>query len=112
MDLKMTNLRVDAGGEGSRGGKIVGHTTSGKPIYAKHSHPSHKEFTEKDHREAMATHDKLMVPPGMDPEEKKVFAFHRKQRKAHFASAEDPKGQEAAFAKSAVEAGIGKKSFV
>jgi len=30
---------VKKGGEGSRGGKIIGHTASGKPIYEDHSHP-------------------------------------------------------------------------
>lgn len=34
MNLKITGLKVDVGGEGSRGGKIVGHTSGGKPIYA------------------------------------------------------------------------------
>ncbi len=38
-----------AGGEGSRGGKIIGHTAGGKPVYADPNHPTHKEFTTKDH---------------------------------------------------------------
>ena len=34
MDLKIIGLKVDAGsGPGSRGGHVIGHTTSGKPIY-------------------------------------------------------------------------------
>ncbi len=33
MKLAFQRLRVDAGGEGSKGGHVVGHTTSGKPIY-------------------------------------------------------------------------------
>ena len=40
------------GGEGSRGGKIIGHTKSGKPIYEDHKHPSHREFSEQEHSEA------------------------------------------------------------
>jgi hypothetical protein len=39
-------------GEGDRGGKIIGHTKSGKPIYDKHYHESHKDFSAADHREA------------------------------------------------------------
>lgn len=53
MNLAITGLKVDAKGEGSRGGKIIGHTSSGKPIYASHGHPSHGKFTGKDHEEAM-----------------------------------------------------------
>lgn len=30
--------------EGSRGGHIIGHTTSGKPIYMQHHHPGHGGF--------------------------------------------------------------------
>ena len=33
------------GGEGSRGGKIIGHTKSGKAIYDHFDHPGHKDFT-------------------------------------------------------------------
>ena len=54
MNLKLTGLRVDIGavGPGSRGGRVIGRTKSGKPIYASHSHPSHKDFTSPDHKEA------------------------------------------------------------
>jgi len=48
-----------AKGEGSRGGKVVGHTSTGKPIYESHSHPSHADFTKDEHREAGRLHDKL-----------------------------------------------------
>ena len=30
----MGQIKVDATGEGSRGGKVIGRTSSGKPIYA------------------------------------------------------------------------------
>jgi len=37
----------EKGGEGSRGGQIIGHTTTGKPIYAGHnSHLTTSEHTE------------------------------------------------------------------
>lgn len=38
--------------EGSRGGKVIGHTKSGKPIYESHSHESHKEYSADDHADA------------------------------------------------------------
>ena len=47
---------IKGAGEGSRGGKIVGHTRSGKPIYDSFSHPSHKEFSANDHHDAAGVH--------------------------------------------------------
>lgn len=44
-------------GEGSRGGRVVGHTKSGKPIYANHNHASYKSFTPAEHREVADYHD-------------------------------------------------------
>lgn len=48
-----------AEGEGSRGGHVIAHTDSGKPIYEDHNHPSHHEFTKEDHRNAADAHDGL-----------------------------------------------------
>lgn len=45
-------IRMDVGGEGSRGGKIVGHTTSGKPIYASAKNKAHVGFEEHERKEA------------------------------------------------------------
>ncbi len=50
-------MRNDAG-EGSRGGKIIGHTSGGKPIYMNHGHTSHKSFTREEHNEAADVHTK------------------------------------------------------
>jgi hypothetical protein len=46
-------------GEGSRGGKILGHTKSGKPIYS-HKYPKDKNyehFTAQDHKDAFHAHE-------------------------------------------------------
>ena len=43
-------------GEGSRGGKIIGHTSSGKPIYENHNHPDHANFDSNDHKDAADAH--------------------------------------------------------
>ena len=57
MNLQISGLKVDAGaGPGSRGGKIIGHTSSGKPIYMTHGHPGHGDFTRKEHIEASNAH--------------------------------------------------------
>jgi hypothetical protein len=47
-----------ATGEGSRGGKVIGHTKSGKPIYEGHfGHSySYKNFTAQDHKDAAEKH--------------------------------------------------------
>jgi 8-oxo-dGTP diphosphatase len=37
---------------GSRGGKIIGHTRSGKPIYETAKHHKHADFTHEDHADA------------------------------------------------------------
>jgi hypothetical protein len=50
---------LEKGGEGSKGGKIIGHTKSGKPIYDSFNHPAHKGFTKQEHREAAGAHFKL-----------------------------------------------------
>jgi hypothetical protein len=43
---------IEKGGEGSKGGKVIGHTSTGKAIYDSYNHPSHKDFTSEDHHEA------------------------------------------------------------
>lgn len=47
-------------GEGSRGGKVIGRTSSGKPIYAS-ANPAadHAGFSNKDHSDAAELHQKL-----------------------------------------------------
>jgi hypothetical protein len=51
-----------AGGEGSRGGKIIGHTKSGKPIYDHHEggvagfHAAHANWKAQDHEDAAKAH--------------------------------------------------------
>ena len=67
MLLKGENLNVEEeteiekGGEGSKGGKVIGHTKSGKPIYANKSanHKDYKDFSEQDHKDAYKLHDNL-----------------------------------------------------
>lgn len=47
------------GGEGSRGGKVIGHTKSGHPIYESHggkAHEAYPHFSAEDHTEAARHH--------------------------------------------------------
>lgn len=54
--------------EGSRGGKVIGHTKSGKPIYenAKSDHESYKHFSKEDHMDAADAHYNHMNKEGAD----------------------------------------------
>lgn len=49
---------LEKGGEGSRGGKVIGHTKSGKAIYEYANHEEHSAFTKQDHQDAMNIHEK------------------------------------------------------
>lgn len=59
-ELAKSMDEVIKAGEGTRGGKVVGHTSSGKPIYAsKMEHIDsgvHSSYTAKDHKEAANHH--------------------------------------------------------
>jgi hypothetical protein len=47
-------LTIDkaAGGAGSRGGHVIGHSKSGRAVYASANHPSHAGFSAQDHHDA------------------------------------------------------------
>ena len=57
------------GGEGSRGGKIIGHTSTGKAVYQMHKkfgesiykkdQNPHNDFTKEEHEEAAKLHDRF-----------------------------------------------------
>lgn len=73
-----TNVDELTKAEGSRGGKIIGHTGSGKPIYDSANHPSHKNFTSEDHRDASAIHN-YKSDWGRDKEYNKNLATEHKR---------------------------------
>jgi hypothetical protein len=59
LDLLKSGFEIDIEkAEGSRGGRIIGHTKSGKPIYHSSTTPSeaYGNFTKQDHLEAAAAH--------------------------------------------------------
>ena len=48
---------LEKGGEGSRGGQVIGHTESGKPVYASKPFVStHNSWTRKEHYDAADIH--------------------------------------------------------
>lgn len=50
---------LEKGGEGSRGGHVIGHTQSGKPIYANKYAEEHGDFSQDEHKEASKIHKNL-----------------------------------------------------
>lgn len=85
--------------EGSRGGHVIGHTKSGKPIYSNNSHPDHDNFTSEEHREAAEHHrrkvgdmnDNIRNADKTDYSTRNHYrekrAHHRKQAELHESSA-------------------------
>ncbi len=62
MSNTIVMMRNDVGsGAGSRGGKVIGRTKSGKPIYMNHNHPSHGDFGALEHLTAKRVHSVAMA---------------------------------------------------
>ena len=87
--------KFDVGGEGSRGGKVIGRTSGGKPIYMNANHPGHKDFNAKEHIEAQGTHSQIAA---MKPNNKGIIehtggtsAHHMSQSSKHFELAQKVK---------------------
>jgi hypothetical protein len=70
--------------EGSRGGHIIGHTKSGKPIYETANHPGHKDFTSSEHYEAAKIHNQQKTS---DSEHR--MEHHTQQASVHTDMAEE-----------------------
>lgn len=94
-----------AGGEGSRGGKIIGHTRSGPVYAARHaSHASYAGFSSKDHGKAGELHGKMASKHRQYAlDSKGPDAHHHFDMEAHHSSISD-----AHFSK---ESSATKKSF-
>lgn len=58
VEPKSGGTTMEKSGEGSRGGKVIGHTKSGKPIYDNAAHRSHLHFNASDHEDSAAAHRK------------------------------------------------------
>ncbi len=82
-EIRYMRPHTDAGGEGSRGGKIVGHTSGGKPIYDSHGHPDHADFTAKDHEEASKVHTRKQVLLSGEARQAKTDESRQKAMKMH-----------------------------
>ena len=81
MNLQISGLKVDAKGEGTRGGKIIGHTGNGIPIYAHGKHQA-ADFNTKDHAQAAAMHE-MQRKFHMGKGSKQTAKHHEKVRDQH-----------------------------
>jgi hypothetical protein len=79
------NNDLEKGGEGSRGGKVIGHTQSGKPIYENFEHKGHKNFTKTDHEDALLTHYSKREHESWNNKGKKSeeHDFHQREENKH-----------------------------
>lgn len=68
--------------EGIRGGKVIGHTKSGKPIYDSHNNSSHKKFTHAEHMDAANIHDEHVSNATKSNDSKKMI-HHASQAVGH-----------------------------
>jgi len=66
------------GGEGSKGGKVIGHTKSGKPIYerSKEVMSKYSDFSKEDHQDAQKEHIKH-AEKYADEEQKNLSASNK-----------------------------------
>ena len=87
-DTAMSGMEdmIKAGkGEGARGGRVIGHTKSGKAIYASSSlkelKQHHKKFTPQDHKEAGEFHRK--VREGEKDKSSKKATYHHQMAMVH-----------------------------
>lgn len=85
MEINIGGLKVDATGAGSRGGHIIGHTSTGKPVYAS-KHSSHAGFSKQEHLQAKNLHEGLVdthEDRRMRAKTKGESDFHGKVMKHH-----------------------------
>ncbi len=59
-EKKKPSLELSKAGEGSKGGKVIGHTRSGKPVYANKSAHEYSDFSKEDHEDARRHHFDMM----------------------------------------------------
>jgi len=88
-ELKNFIAKAYGGGEGSRGGKVIGRTKSGKPIYSSHM-GDHARFSRHDHAEAMDVH-KLHARKNARDGNLDMAAHHRNMADKHYRAWESKK---------------------
>lgn len=89
---EIQELELKLAETGPRGGKIIGKTRSGKPIYDSHGHSAHKGFSHADHADAAVAHldkmnqaskHKYKASPDRAKLYQKAYDHHHKQWQKH-----------------------------
>ena len=103
---------LEKGGEGSRGGQVIGHTQSGKPIYmattGQHygkAHPKNSHFTAQDHEDAAKVHDERKKKAS-EVDKKNADAWHSVSDKEKLATDEHGNLKHNLTSYAAVEHGL------
>jgi hypothetical protein len=87
-------------GEGARGGHVIGHTRSGKPIYSDGGHSDYAKFHEDDHYEASHHHARAAETASMEKNAHEHLAYAAKSKndkdaeKHHTEKAKEAYGRE------------------
>ncbi len=77
--ILIQGLLTKSEGEGSHGGKIIGHTKSGKPIYDSADHASHNSFSVEDRADAITTHQTAAkIAPENQKQHKMAINIHQR----------------------------------
>jgi len=85
---------LEKGGEGSRGGKVIGHTKSGKAVYAISGQSQHYEkFTAEDHRDAIKHLNKEHDDNERESPDQKNYRNNLKEYAKHHESIAKEKGK-------------------
>ena len=82
-----SNEGLEKGGEGSRGGKVIGHTASGKPIY---DHGGEAEsYNQQDHKDAREHHMNEQIKHQKEGGNSEMAAHHKEVQLMHLEEGKD-----------------------
>lgn len=73
------------GGEGSRGGHVIGHRLDGKPIYGSFEHKGNEGMSKDDHEYAASIHAHEFKRAKKDEREADK-EYHKDQQSKHYAA--------------------------
>ncbi len=80
-ELILSHYRLEKGGEGSKGGHVIGHTRSGKAIYSDGG--GHENYSRYDHMDAAKEHEKQSIAHDKNNNKEKA-EHHNKQSNKHY----------------------------
>lgn len=93
---------LEKGGEGTRGGKVIGHTESGKPIYANKKAHEYTDFNAKEHKEAAWAHGEHTKTGTGKIGTSDKHMHHQMQQTAHMNAGEEKRMDEESLKKDSI----------